>query len=141
MKGLSVTAVVAILMAAVAWPALAQSDASSQSDREEVANLRTDDGVIMLSVEQGPFNTPVQQQRVATGDRLMVAKDSVATVIYDDGCEIKYDEAGVYEIEPDCKAVIAWWGRSGPQTMAVVGGAILGGVVGYHLKHCPPVSR
>lgn len=132
--------VAALLVASLAWPVLAQSDTSS---REEVANLRTDTGAIMLSIEQGPFNTPVQQQRVATGDRLMVAENSEATVIYDDGCEIKYDEAGVYEIEPDCKAVVAWWGRtdSGMRTLAAVGGGVLGGVIGYHLKDCKPVSR
>ncbi|MDX9699763.1 MAG: hypothetical protein RBT55_09275 [Rhodocyclaceae bacterium] len=134
------SAAAGLLMTALALPALAQTDADA---RDEVASLRPGEGVIMLSIEQGPFNTPTQQQRVATGDRLMVAKDSAATVVYDDGCEIKYDEAGVYEIEPDCKVVGAWWGQSdaGMRTLAIAGGAVLGGVAGYHLKDCPPVSR
>ncbi|MEJ5207476.1 hypothetical protein [Denitratimonas sp. CY0512] len=141
LKFLARTAV-CFLALGISSSVLAQSE---NSDRDEVGNVRTDEGVIMLSIESGPFNTTMQRQRVAVGDRLMVAKDSVATVVYDNGCEQKYDEAGVYEIERDCVPVVAWWGSDrGVMTMAVVGSAVLGGVIGYQLKDDddpPPVSR
>jgi len=123
-----------------AWSASAQSDSAS---RNEVAKLRTDNGVIMVSAEQGPFNTAVQDQRVATGDRLMVAKDSVATVVYDNGCEKTYDQAGVYEIDADCK--LGWWSRSTPamRTAVIGGGAVLAAVIihNHDDDDAPPVSR
>lgn len=133
-------AALALLMAAGAWPAQAQSDAA---DRNEVAKVRTDEGVIMLSVEQGAFNTAAQGQRVATGDRLMVAKGGVATVVYDNGCERKYDKAGVYEIDADCAA--GWWARSKPVTRALVigGGTVLAAAIVHDHNHrgAAPVSR
>jgi len=129
-----------LVLSLSAWSVSAQSDTAS---RNEVAKLRTDTGVIMVSAEQGPFNTAAQEQRVATGDRLMVAKDSVATVVYDNGCEKTYDQAGVYEIDADCK--LGWWSRSTPamRTAVIGGGAVLAAVIihNHDDDDAPPVSR
>jgi len=135
------------LALAFAWQGAVQARQSSgaaESAREVVASVRTDGGVIMVSAEQGPFNTAEPNQPVASGDRLMVAKDSIATVIYDDGCQQVYDKDGIYVIEPNCKRAIAWkegW-SNGQMIAAVVGGAALGGIIEHNRRDkCPPVSR
>lgn len=135
------------LAVALSWQGAVQARQSSgvaEDARQVVATVRTDGGVIMVSAEQGPFNTAEPNQPVASGDRLMVAKDSIATVVYDDGCEQKYDEAGVYVIEPNCKRAIAWAGgwSNGQMVAAVVGGAALGAII-EHNRHdeSRPVSR
>lgn len=121
-----------------------QASGAAEDARQIVASVRTDGGVIMVSAEQGPFNTAVPNEPVASGDRLMVAKDSSATVVYDDGCEQVYDKDGIYVIEPNCKRAVAWkegW-SNGQVIAAVVGGAALGGIIEHNRRDsCRPVSR
>ena len=121
-----------------------QASGVADEARQNVASVRTDGGVIMVSAETGPFNTAEPNQPVASGDRLMVAKDSIATVIYDDGCEQVYDKDGIYVIEPNCKRAIAWtqgW-SNGQVAAAVIGGAALGAAIDHSLRDkCRPVSR
>lgn len=113
--------------AAFALPALAQTGADAQAQRDDVAKVRIDGGVIMVS-DGGPFVSAMQEQRVAAGDRVMVSNDSIVTLVYDDGCEQKYDEPGVYKVEPECKRAIAWWGGDRWKAVAI-GAAIVGGIV------------
>ncbi|HET8897900.1 MAG TPA: hypothetical protein VFN09_03875 [Rhodanobacteraceae bacterium] len=121
----------------------ATSQAASEAEKA-VATVRTDGGVVMVSEQNGAFSTAVQNQPVVSGDRLMVAKESVATVIYNDGCEQKYSKAGIYKIEPDCKRALGGWTGSKPKLAGMIlGGAALGAVVEKQFCHCkcPPVSH
>lgn len=153
--GRTTSRVVALgLIAAFAWQANAWAvDAtapdSSNSDKA-VATVRTVGGVIMLS-DGGPFITAAPDAPVVTGERLLVSIDSVATVVYNDGCEQKYDKPGVYKIQPNCKRAAAMLASGGaPQTWTTgkvigvgIGAAVLGAAIEKQLCDCnaPPVSR
>lgn len=138
-----VLALVGILAGVVSASAMAQSTPGAE---KAVATVRTDGGVIMVSDQNAPFATALPNQAVASGDRLMVSKDSIATVIYNDGCEQKYDKAGIYKIQPDCKRAAALLSNgsgwtTGQVALAFAGGAVLGAVVEDRRHKCPPVSR
>lgn len=139
----------AFAVTATAQTAAAQeatTDAAAEEDA--VATIRVDGGVIMLSEQDRPFMTVVDGQPAAVGDRLMVAEESGATVRYNDGCDQKYDEPGIYEIEPDCiraAALVAGprsW-TTGQAVLAGLGGAALAAyIVDRRCRcDCPPVSR
>lgn len=134
--------------AALSWQVHAKSadavPAAGSDEPKPVATVRTDGGVIMLSKDGAPFVTAVPNEAAYSGQRMMVAKDSIATVIYNDGCEQKYDKPGVYKIDPGCKRAAALWGGGSTTTvLAAVGGAVVGGLVADQFCdcHCPPVSR
>lgn len=119
----------------------------SATDNKAVATLRVDGGVIMVS-DGGAFVSAIPNQTVVSGERLMVSKDSVATVIYNDGCEQKYDKAGVYKIEPGCARAAAFsGGAANPwKAVAIVATAISGAAVAKMVHDdncdcCDPVSR
>ena len=74
----------------------------------------------------------------------MVAKDSAATVIYNDGCEQKFDKVGTYKIEPNCKVAVAFFegGRAALIAAAVIGGVVVAMVVDDNDQGKPrPISR
>jgi hypothetical protein len=98
--------VVGIAIVGAAMPLHAQMMAPKSSEpaapvSNTVAEVRTDGGVVMVS-DGGPFQTAVPGQRVDANARLMVSKESAATVIYDDGCKQKYDKPGIYPINETC---------------------------------------
>lgn len=132
-----------LVVALASMPLYAQST-SDESD-ETVAKVQTNGGVIMIS-EGGEFQTALPDQRVKAKARLMVSEESSATVVFDDGCDQKYDEPGVYEISETCVLPIALGGSSKGWiiTGAVVGAAILVAVVDDDDDDDddrPPVSR
>lgn len=132
------------VVAAVSVPLHAQDPAADRTKDETVAKVETNGGVIMIS-DGGEFATARTDQRVHSKARLMVSEESAATVVYDDGCEQKYDKAGVYEISATCVLPVALVG-GGPSNAllisgAVVGGAILGALIEHNRHHCPPISR
>lgn len=140
------------LLAAFALVTVANAaDAPATTDQKDVATVRTDGGVIMLSQQNGPFVTATPDQPAASGDRLLVSKDSIATVIYNDGCEQKYDKPGIYKIAPSCKRAAAIFSTGGGphfwttgQVMAAgFGGGLLGALIDRQFCNCkcPPVSR
>lgn len=140
-----------IAISAAAMPLQAQMMADSPTSTSEaeqaIARVRTDGGVIMIS-DGGEFKTATQGQPVNAKSRLMVSKESSATVIYDDGCKQKYDEPGIYEISQDCVLPVAAAG-GGPSKGLIIGGVLLGGAVVYAIvddnndddSTPPPVSR
>ena len=120
----------------------AKAETTGSQTRNTVAKVRTDSGVVMLSSDNQAFATAGQNAPVVAGDRVMVAADSIATVVYDNGCEEKYEKAGVYVIDSDCNPA-AFWTR-GRVIAAAVGGAAVVGVVIHNRdddKDVPPVSQ
>ncbi len=143
----------AIAAVAVAMPLHAQMMADPSATTSEaapvVAKVRTNGGVIMVS-DGGEFQTAAQDQPVTAKSRLMVSKESSATVIYDDGCKQRYDEPGIYEISQTCVLpVAAAASGGGPSKGLIIGGVLLGGAAIYaYIDHNndddddrPPVSR
>lgn len=138
-----------LLLVSLPMLACAQSSASTATTTDAskaVATVRIDGGVIMLSpVDSGNFVTAQPNQPVFSGERLMVASQSSATIIYNDGCKQTYDKAGVYKIDPGCKRAAAL--TSSSKTPLIVGSVIAGAAVGAIIEkhfchcHCPPVSR
>jgi imidazole glycerol phosphate synthase subunit HisF len=133
-----------LTVAAVSLPLYAQTAAGANDGEEKtVAEVRTDGGVIMVS-EGGAFQTAVPDQRVKSKARLMVSKESAATVVYDDGCEQKYDKPGIYEISATCALPVVLGGGSSNAlliTGSILGGAALGALIENYYHDCPPVSR
>lgn len=87
--------------AAIAQPMAPPAEAGRVE--KVMATVRTDAGDVMVSKQNEAFLTAKPNEPVKVGDRLMVGKDSVATVVYgDDDCEQKYDREGVYQITPSC---------------------------------------
>ncbi len=125
-------------------------DADKQ--KEEIATLRIDHGVIMVSEGgKAAFVSGVDEQRLVEKTRLMVAKDSKAVVEFDDNCDVTYEKPGVYEIDSSCPPIVWWGGATGGVLMtgavATVG---IGALVVNHGGHGgeiviplppPPVSR
>ena len=143
-KSMLKTMIFGLIVGLASMPLYAQT-ASEKSD-DTVAKVETDGGVIMIS-DGGEFQTAAPDQRVKAKARLMVSEDSSATVVYDDGCDQKYDEPGVYEISSTCVPAILLssggvskgWIIAG----AIVGAAILVAVVDddNDTDSRPPVSR
>ncbi len=140
--GIAVTAVAMPLQAQM----MADPPAPSRETAETVAKVQTDGGVIMISSDGGEYLTADPEQRVKSTARLMVSKESSATVVYDDGCEQKYDQPGIYEISENCVLPVAAVG-GGPSKALIVGGILLGGAALYAIiddyndRDRPPVSR
>ena len=114
------------LVVALAPMSLNAQTTGNESD-ETVAKVQTDGGVIMIS-EGGEFQTAVPDQRVKAKARLMVSEESSATVVYDDGCDQKYDEPGVYEISSTCVLPIAL-SSGGVSRGWIVAGGIVGAAI------------
>ena len=108
----------ALALAIVSFAAFAQSPEPAQE--KTVAKLRVNKGVVMTS-KGGEFATGTTGEELIKDERLMVTKDSSATVIFNDHCQHTYDDPGVYKIDADCKA-IAWWG--GATAALIVAGAV-----------------
>lgn len=133
-----------LVVAAASLPLYAQTATAGNESDETVAKVQTNGGVIMIS-EGGEFQTAVPDQRVKAKARLMVSEESSATVIYDDGCDQKYEKPGVYEISETCVLPIALasggvskgWIIAG----SVVGAAILVATYDDDDDSRPPVSR
>lgn len=146
MKRKSLIFAASIMFAAIALPVAAWADTTPTKNGDQdkqVAKLQVDGGVIMLSRDQAPFASGATDDPLFHKERLMVSEQSVATVIYNDGCRQKYDKPGIYVIGDNCVPPVAWFSGDSaiPTTGLVIAGAVAGGVIGYNLHHCPPVSR
>lgn len=127
--------VLGIAIVGVALPVHAQMMAPESSKpaapvSNTVAEVRTDGGVVMVSADGGPFQTAVEGQRVDSKSRVMVSKESAATVIYDDGCRQKYDKPGIYDVSETCvlppPAVAAAGGGAGAPKLLIGAGVAIG---------------
>jgi hypothetical protein len=81
----------------------------------------------------GPFQTAVKGQRVNEKSRLMVSKESAATVVYDDGCKQKYDKPGVYDISVTCALPPPAVAGGGASKTLIVAGAVVAAYAGYEI--------
>lgn len=149
MLKLLMCAIIFVLGAGASWQVAAQTAgdsqaaASTQVQRDKVGQLEIDQKMVMWKKPKASdYVDAVQDQRVAEGDVLLVGKDGRVKVTYDSGCDVTYDEPGVYVIDPASCGVPAAWATS-EVVLAGVGGAALGG---YIIERrcdcdCPPVSR
>ena len=133
-----------LVTAAAVGLLLAVSATAAEGD----ARLRVDQGTIMLS-QGGEFtvvagdNNPLDQ-----GDRIMVTDGAAATVLYDEGCERKYNVPGVYTYEEVCVMPLVAQASGGQVNWTMVSaigvGAVLAGAAlsgGSDNDNPPPVSR
>ena len=88
--------------------------------------LRVDAGSALTSTG-GEFTSAGTGEPLVVGEKVLINEGSKAAVVYDDGCEIKFDKPGVYEVPGDCKKG-AWVtdAKSNTNTWVVVGAALLG---------------
>lgn len=122
---------------ALLMPAYAQQGGQ---DKNAVATLQVNKGVVMTSTG-GEFASGVTGQELVTDERLMVTKDSSATVVYNDHCKRTYDDPGVYKIDANCKAA-AWLFGGSATEVAIIAGGVIGGIIIYnHGHHHHPMSR
>jgi hypothetical protein len=126
-----------LLCSALALLSLAAVAQPGDQDKT-VAKLEVNKGVVMTSTG-GEFVTANTGENLIKDERLMVSKDSSATVVYNDHCKRTYDEPGVYKIDADCKAV-AWWG-TGATVAAIAAAVVVGVVVNNNNNNNPPISR
>ncbi len=96
----------ASIFVAVSLAMTASVAASAQDRDKDTATLRVDRGSVMTS-QGGEFATAQTGQVVMEGNRLMVAENSAATLIFSENCERQYTAPGVYTIEEDCDRVAA----------------------------------
>lgn len=129
--------ILAAAMLLLAMPAMAQ---------DQTITLQAQ-GNVMVS-EGGEFATAATGTQLEAGNRLMLAEGASARVIYANGCDVTYEEAGVYSIQSNCTpvAVVATgtdWGAAGIITAtAVVGAALLNSMDETEQSpDAPPVSR
>lgn len=124
--------------AALSLPVLAQPQEAAE--HKEVATLRIEGGVIMLS-SGGAFASATPGERLFENERLMVSNDSKAKVVWDDGCEQTYDRPGVYTIDRNCKAAAAAdWRVTPPLAIAAVliGGGVAAAIINDRGHKDPP---
>ena len=126
-----------LLCSALALLSLAAVAQPSDQDKT-VATLEVNKGVVMTSTG-GEFVSANTGEKLIKDERLMVSKDSSATVVFNDHCKRTYDEPGVYKIDADCKAV-AWWG-TGATVAAIAVAVAIGVVVNNNNDNNPPISR
>lgn len=141
------------LAAALALPAVTQAagapPAARSAEPQPVATLQVSGGTIMLSRDGGPFTSGTSSDPLFSGERLMVAEQSAATVTYHDGCSQTYDKPGVYAIAADCKlaaVTTTGGGMTSGQAIALMAGALVtgglvGGSVSKEREQVPPVSH
>lgn len=147
MYRLALNAMMFGVIAALSLPAYAQESGQVKTEvktqvktqDDTVAKLRVNKGVVMSSTG-GEFVTASTGKELIKDERLMISKDSSATVVFNDHCQRTYDEPGVYTIDADCKA-IAWFG--GGMVPFVIASVISTGVIVHNIKgHNPrPISR
>jgi hypothetical protein len=106
--------------------------APAAAEETTIAEVQTDGGVIMVS-NGGPFQTAVPGQRVSAKSRLMVSKESAATVVYDDGCKQKYSKPGVYDISADCALPPVAVASAGPSKALIAGAIVVGAYAAYEI--------
>lgn len=79
---------VALFAVAAFAPAMAQ---------EVVGTLHVVKGTVMTSTG-GEFTTPVGDQKLHVGDRVMLSDSAKATFTYDNGVVLHYESPGVYTV-------------------------------------------
>lgn len=134
-----------LIVAFASLPLYAQTATSTSNKSDDtVAKVQTDGGVIMLS-DGGEFQTALPDERVTGKERLMVSEDSAATIVYDNGCDKKYDKPGIYEISSTCVLPFA---MSEPSQGLLVAGAVVGTAIlvlafndDEDTDSRPPISR
>lgn len=116
--------------------------------QDQSMTLQAQGNVMVSSGDE--FATAPTGTQVEAGNRLMLAEGASARVIYDNGCDVTYDEAGVYTIRSNCTPVAVAntgtdWGAAGIIAgTAVVGAALLSNMDETESSPdvpAPPVSR
>ena len=103
--------------AAFAAPAFAQ---------DGTASLRVDSGTVMVSTG-GEYQSANTGAQLNAGNKVMVNAGSTATLVYGNGCTMKLEQAGVYDVPAAC--VAGYTGGTGGGIGGagiLVGAAILG---------------
>lgn len=82
--------------------------ASAQNNPPEVATLEKAEGTVMVDSGKG-YATYKIKAKLREGDRLITLANSIAEIVFDDGCRLTLKENSLVEIseDPGCKAIIA----------------------------------
>lgn len=105
-------------------------------------------GNVMVSTD-GDFVTAPTGTNLEAGNRVMLADGASARVVYDNGCDVAFEEAGVYTIDANCTPAAyansntgTDWRSAGLITAgAVVGAALLDNMDETSEGSAPPASR
>ena len=106
--------------------------------------LRVDAGTALTSTG-GEFTSAGTGEPLVVGEKVLINEGSKAAVVYDDGCEIKFDKPGVYEVPGECRKG-AWVtdAKTNTNTWIVVGAALIGAALinggGSDSDPPPPLS-
>ena len=115
------------LLLACAFPALAQDSAASD---QTVAILQIKSGQAALSTG-GEFAPVASGQRVEPGYRVMLMEGDSVRLVYDNDCDVTYNQPGVYTVEHDCTPVAAMArGNTGVIAGVVAGAVLIGAAAG-----------
>lgn len=111
-------AVLIAVTVAFAGPVFAQ-------EQDQSITLRVDTGTALTSTGSD-FASATTGKPLVVGEKVLINENSASTAVYSDGCEIKFDKPGVYEVPSECKRG-AWVASSGSHvnTWLIVGGAVV----------------
>lgn len=103
---------------AFAAPAFAQG-------QDQSIKLRVDAGTVLTSTG-GDFASATSGKPLVVGEKVLVNESSASAAVFSDGCEVKFEKPGVYEVPNECKRGGAWVaGANHVNTWAIVGGALV----------------
>ena len=144
------------LIAAAFVAGFVAGSVQAEESSEEIATLQIDQGSVLDSTG-GEFQTSANGLRLIEGHRLMLVEGSTATVKFDNDCDRKYEEPGVYEIRNDCVALLlndkaAAVASAGSSKTGTIVASTVGGVAVAYLLYKdhhdddddavpPPISR
>ena len=84
-------------------PQAAAAPATAPTSGSEVATVKSTNGRVLLN-RATAYDPAAKDQRLVTGDRLVVLEGGAITVRFDDGCEQTIDDPSVYTVPstPPC---------------------------------------
>ena len=107
----------------VAAAALCMGDAAAQ---QSVARLRQVTGNVLVSREAG-LAAGAEAQQLVNGSRIITTANSTATVVFDNGCEVRLKENERFEVDSQKPCALMVAQALGPtQPVAAVGAPLIG---------------
>lgn len=116
-------------LAAVLLAASAAFAAPAFADDSGIT-LRVDSGTVMSSTG-GEYASANTGKPLVVGEKLMINAGSSATAVYEGGCTVVFQYAGVYEVPRECNRAAAFFpsGSNGMAAAVIIGAGVIGAAV------------